>query len=198
MSINNTIPPQAFERIRCRICEILTAELAIQADIDETTAPTVWEERFKTFDETQVPAINVCINDGRYDNETVVRSEGIYTFNIDVYTAADTNADIRGDKSAMLKMSQLIGRICTILRNPQYIMLGFERGTVSRRKVESFFIGDKTNITDALSNVVGRITLTVIGIETNETAIPVVLDISGTRVTLKESDQGFYYQFNTN
>ena len=192
MALTEIIPAQAFERIRDRICEILTTELNAQNVLSAFEVPVIWKERFIPFNETEIPAVNVNIQNGVFDNETVVRSEGTYIFNIDIYTNSETTDETgAGNQYAMIKMNRLLGKICAILRHPNYVMLGFPKGTVSKRKVERFFIGDKQTVKDALSNVVGRVQLMVVGIETNEVYTPVPLNVATTVFRFTESSLGY-------
>jgi hypothetical protein len=197
MAITQAIPSQAFEVIRNRIGEIIANEFTAQKVITPSwVKPTVWVERYYAFDsETQLPAVNVTFSGGSYLNENIVRSQAEYIYNINVSTASPSTSSANGDKLALLQMQKIVGMIRAILMNPIYVKLGYANnaGIVISRRIESIRIGDKKDIQDALSDVVGQIVLVVNAIETTELGTGVEVQMVNSHVTLDESEQGLFF-----
>lgn len=199
--ITASIPPQTFESIMIRIAEILAAELARQRVLDANYPPVqaVWVERFISFDTpTELPAVNVNFARASYSNQTPVKSDGLYTFNIDVYTNAQTTgANNWGDKKAMLEMTKIMGMIRAILSAPAWANLGFAPGKIGMMQVKDMRVSDRNTSTDALSSAIGRITFEVLALETNELQTSVPLEISNTVIKISDSEQGFKIELET-
>lgn len=197
MAITQAIPSQAFEVIRNRIGEIIANEFTAQKVITPSwVKPTVWVERYYAFDsETELPAVNVTFSGGSYLNENIVRSQAEYIYNINVSTASPSTSTANGDKLALLQMQKIVGMIRAILMNPIYVKLGYANnaGIVISRRIESIRIGDKKDIQDALSDVVGQIVLVVNAIETTELGTGVEVQMVNSHVTLDESEQGLFF-----
>jgi hypothetical protein len=197
MAITQAIPSQAFEVIRNRIGEIIANEFTAQKVITPNwVQPTVWVERYYAFDsETELPAVNVTFSGGSYLNENIVRSQAEYIYNINVSTASPSTSSANGDKLALLQMQKIVGMIRAILMNPIYVKLGYANnaGIVISRRIESIRIGDKKDIQDALSDVVGQIVLVVNAIETTELGTGVEVQMVNSHVTLDESEQGLFF-----
>jgi len=197
MAITQAIPSQAFEVIRNRIGEIIANEFTAQKVITPSwVKPTVWVERYYAFDsETELPAVNVTFSGGSYLNENIVRSQAEYIYNINVSTASPSTSTANGDKLALLQMQKIVGMIRAILMNPIYVKLGYANNTgiVISRRIESIRIGDKKDIQDALSDVVGQIVLVVNAIETTELGIGVDVQMVNSHVRLDESPQGLFF-----
>jgi hypothetical protein len=195
MALTQAIPAQSFELIRNRIGEIIANEFAAQKVITPSwVKPTVWVERYYAFQDTEMPAVNVTFAGGSYSNETIQRSQGEYTYNINVFTASPTTSANGGDKIALLALQKVLGMIRSILMNNQYIKLGYAlNGIVINRRIGTIQIGDKKDIQDALSDVVGQITLVVNAIETSEVGEGVECTLVNSSVKLDESVEGFYY-----
>ncbi len=200
-----SIPPQNFETIRNSIVAILGDEFASQFAKDSSypNVTKVWAERFVPINsDTETPTINVNLARGDWSNINVRSSEGTYVFNIDIYTSAPATAeDGPGDQAAMLLMNKIAGMVRAILSHPGYKRLGMPSGVVgSLPVVERFIIGDKNTVKDALSDVVGRIQVTVKAIETQEDSnyTAVAINETKTQVFLEESEMGFYYKTTPN
>jgi hypothetical protein len=197
--INASIPPQSFEAARDQLVAVLTVELANQYALDNTypKVEKVWAERFITFDsDTELPAVNVNLWKGEYGNETVKKADGEYIFNIDIYTSApSSDANGPGDQYAMVTMNKIAGIIRAILSNPIYVILDMQ-GIIQRTRVQRFFVGDKSTVKDALSDVVGRMQYSVLCRETVD-IIPaaVSLEQATTAVKMSTSDKGFFYDY---
>lgn len=199
-AITSTIPAQNFEIIRDQIGLILATELANQYALDNTypNISKVWVERFIDFDSnTELPTINICLNNGTWDNKTQVKSDGLYIYNIDMCFAAPSSVENGpGDQYSIVKMSKIAGLVRAILFNPAYNMLALSPGIVKYTMVENFSIGYKSAVVDALSDVIGRIQFSVSAIETvsGQLATGTQLEWITTKTFLNESDQGFFYE----
>lgn len=196
--IRSSIPPQAFEQIRDRIAEILLTEFAYQYQLNNAypAIEKIWVERFIVFNsDTEVPTINVNLDRGEYSGQSQVKADGDYVFNIDIYTSAPSDAENGpGDQYAMVTMNKIAGMVRAILSSPVYSLLGFAPGLIARSTVERIYIGDKSTVKDALSDVVGRVQLRVQAIEVVEDAETVELQMATTTVTMSASTEGFYYE----
>jgi hypothetical protein len=200
--ITSLIPERNPEKIRDRIALILGTEFAnqIQLSVYSPMVTKVWIERFIPIDsETETPTINVSIHKIEYDNRTQRRCDANIIFNIDIYTSSPTSgAGGSGDQRAMLLMNKIAGMVWAILSNPVYSTLLFEPNILSAiPSVERFFVADKNTVPDALHDVVGRIQYAVKCIEMPDIQIAgTPIARATTSITLSESNQGFYYDFN--
>ncbi len=202
--INVAIGKSNFETIRDSIATVLLIELQNQYTLDNTipNIQQVFIERFVSINsETEVPCINISIDKGNYSNENLLKQDGEYIFNIDVYTASVySDASGAGDVNAMYKMRRLLGLIRAILSYSGYYIAGniFGSGVgFIDAYIERFFVADKTMVGDALSDVVGRIQLLVKCIETNPVSTGIgktILD-NTLKVKLNNSIYGFYINF---
>lgn len=198
-----SIAEQNFELIRDQIGLVLGTEFANQYVLNNAypNINKIWIERFIVFNsETEVPAINVTVARGDYSGQTAKKADGTYMYNVDVYTSAPTT-DLNGpgDQYAMVTMNKIIGMARAILSNPIYRTLGLEPGIITNVKVERFFVGDKSSVTDALSNVVGRLQFMVKAVESEALyGIAVPLNEICTHAVLKQDVAGFYYDFTLN
>lgn len=202
--LDGIIPQQNLEILRNKIAEILATELANQVVLnpDAPKVKDVWLERFIAFDEnTELPAVNVCFSQSSFSNQTQVKTQGLNTFVIDVYTNATATREgtkvLYGDKKAMLEMTRILGMIRTILSAPVYKTLGITTGIVSHSMVERMYIGDKSTAVDALSGVVGRVIYTISALENWQLQPSVALELSTITVLLAESDKGFKIEIPT-
>lgn len=202
--ITASIPPQTFETIIVRIAEILAVELARQWTLDNNypKVKAVWVERFTAFDTpTELPAVNVNFSKGTYANQNPVKSDGTYTFNIDVYTGAQstqTSGSIQwADKKALLEMTKIMGMIRAILSAPAWVCLGFDPGKIGHMQVRDIRVADRSTMANALAEVIGRVTFDVVALETNELQTSVPLEIANTVVKISDSEQGFKIELET-
>lgn len=189
------IPTQAFELVRNRIADILIDELANQATI--TYKPeldaTVFTERFVPFDKVEMPAVNVMLTRGDYDNQTTIDSDGTYRYNIDCYHKAPTTSIKDGDSEAMRKLQTLIGTCRAILESSKYITLGFVAPFVMNKHVENIQIAAPPDAKDSSSVVMGRITFVVRVPEEVDKLTPELIAGFDTQVKLGDTDKGYIY-----
>lgn len=203
--IGTAIPRQNFEVIRDKLAAILALELPHQHALDSSipNISKVYIERYVDINsETELNAINVSISRGDFTNQTLFKADGTYTYNVDVYTSAPTtDATGPADQYAMVLMQRLVGVIRSIFTNPQYKSLGLTPGIlIGLPVVARFFVADKSTVTDALSDVIGRLQLTIRAIEVindGENVSGVPLEEATTQVFLNGSTYGYYYSLNT-
>lgn len=197
--ITGLIAPQAFEVVRDQVGAILAEEMHNQSVLDGNNPeidPVIWVERFIPFDRSELPAVNVTLAKGQIDGTTVAQSDGMYTYNIDVYSKAKETAGEKADKTAMLRLQRILGLCRAILMDAQYKTLGFAPPFVMMRQVNSLSIAEPDQ-RDAASSVMGRVTLQVKVPEITALLVPQNLAQSNTQVKLEETDKGFYYSFVT-
>jgi hypothetical protein len=192
--IDGIIPPQKFEVIRDKICEILADEIANQFILtsDSTLDLDVWKERFIPLDESELPAINVSLATGNFAGHSQGTTEGTYSYFIDVHTKAATTSDDQGDSLAMLKLQKILGICRAILEDPKYKTLGLTAPIIFFRKCETLSISDPGK-QDAASAVMGRIGFSVKTTETVELITPSLIGRNETTVKLYLTDRGYFY-----
>lgn len=192
--LKGKIPLQNFEVIRDRIGEILAQEFAHQHDTYAGINPTIWIERATPFDDTELPAINICLDQGDYDRKTIRKVDGQYVYNIDCYASAATSATVRADKLASIDLHRLIGMSRAILEHPGYSTLDYAPPFNCSVAISGFKIGGTSNNQDAGSTQVGRITYSVSVPESIELQKAITLTTSTTIVNLALTDKGYRYE----
>jgi hypothetical protein len=211
--IPSIIPQQNFEIIRDRIGLIIFQELENQYDLtnnSELEKPLfnageypesllVYVDRVITFDEAEMPVVNVSYSGGVYDLNNPRYADGNNTYLIDVYVKSDANEDgeeTDADRLAARKLTSILGKIAFILRYSDYKTLGFAPGFIGNTKVASLNnLGplQSNNQQDSNRCIVGRIVFEVRAIETVTPIEP--MDASGflTTVKLSLTDKGYVY-----
>jgi len=191
------IQPQAFELVRDRIADVLAEEIAAQLDFtgdfsDDFNAEgiDIYCERSIPFDKTELPAINVQLAKGDYNNEDAKFSDGNYVYNIDVYTSSKSTEDDQGDRLATLKLHKLIGVCRAILKAPVYRTLGFQAPFIMRVTCGEFSIAETTK-QDTLHTAMGRLLFNVRVPENVELQVAKVINGYETKWKIAESDKGY-------
>jgi hypothetical protein len=193
-----TVPigQSSFELVRNRIGEILIDELAAQhtlSPIAGVTSAKVYIERFRSFDNVELPSVNVTIDADSFGHRTAVSGDGTVTYNIDCYTSAPTTSAIAGDTSAMARLHRLLGICRAILMDSRYIKLGFTAPFVMSRAVTQMQLSKPVEATDGLSLVMGRLVMTVRVPE--QVSQDTLLEIAGydTQVKLGLTEKGYIF-----
>lgn len=192
--INYELPTRAYELIRDRIALIIEDELVQQAAItyEDLFLLPVYVQRSKPFDPSEVRMINVSVESGRFDNQTVIDSDGEYTFFVDVFGIGSYNGVDDGDKLASFEVQRLAGTIQGILSSPLYVTLGFDRPFIMRAKVTGFEPGTIDRGESANISVC-RVTF-VVKSSQNEISQPAINSfITSTQVLLYETELGYLY-----
>jgi len=195
--INYLIGKQGFERVRERLGEIITDELANQVTLD-TQNPAdinakVWAERGQAFDVSELPAINIILAKGNFDNEDSQTTDGTYTFMIDAYSSAASKDGKDGDFLTALKIQRMIGIIREVLCDHQYRTLGFAPGFIGHVDVNNISFPDPLQIHDAQSANVGRLQLTVRLIESATPEEPLLIGSFKTSVKISTTNKGYLF-----
>lgn len=197
------IPSQAFEIVGERVVDILAEELAGQMDFNNdfnddfpsTEGIDIYHERFTPFAITEMPAVNVMLQEGTYGNEDARQSDGTYIYAIDCYTSSESVGDgvneiEMGDKIAKLKVHKLMGACRAILKAPVYNNLGFDRPYLCRVTIVSFSFAEATS-QDGMHTAYGRLLLSVRAVEKVEIQTPRVMKGYETKYKIAESEKGF-------
>jgi hypothetical protein len=201
--IASIIPPRGYERIRDRICQILTAEFANQyqltVDVGEADADIenvqVFMERFVPFDHSELPAVNVGIERGDYTAFHQGQHDGTYRFFIECNTKAPTDDQDGGDTVAKILVQKIMGLAQAIITDPIYKTLSFPLGElVGHLHVEMFVFGVPTQ-QDGENCTMSRMSLVVKAVETNRLKDGVALTEAFTSVKLNEGAKGFYWTY---
>ena len=196
--LQTLIPAQSFETIAIRIGEILFAELKRQHVLSASNPDIqkVWVERFAGFDSpNDFPTVNVNFAKGAYANQTPVKADGQYTYNIDVYTNAQASGATQwADQKAASEMLKIMGMIRSILSYPGWCTLGFSPGLIGHVTISSIKVADRSTTVDALASTIGRIQLEVSARETNELENSVPLQSAATVIKIGSSDKGFFIE----
>lgn len=192
--INYELPTRAYELIRDRIALIIEDELVQQAAVtyEDLFLLPVYVQRSKPFDPSEVRMINVSVESGRFDNQTVIDSDGEYTFFVDVFGIGSYNGVDDGDKLASFEVQRLAGTIQAILSSPLYVTLGFDRPFIMRAKVTGFEPGTIDRGESANISVC-RVTF-VVKSSQNEISQPAINSfVTSTQVLLYETELGYLY-----
>jgi hypothetical protein len=197
--INHIITPQAFEFIRDRVAEILKDELDNQflmsydADLDVA----VEVERSTQFDESELPALNVMIENGAWGQKHMGSSVGTYLINIDAVTSSPATPTQPGDSSSAMKGQKLAGKIRCILEDPQYKTLGFSVLAPGKPFIVRVFCSAMQFGTnhgpDANNQSTSRVVLTVEAVETADLLIPKLIAGYDTVVKMGNTSTGYAY-----
>lgn len=192
--ITEIIPSQEFELVRDRVAEILIDELANQAALsyDEDLEVNVFVERSIPFDKTELPAINVSLAQGEFDNKKAPNLDGNYIYNIDVHTSAKSNEEDQGDSRASVKLHKILGKCRAIIENPIYRTLGFNKPSISRVFFSQMDIADPGK-QDALNTQMGRLILNVRVPEGVSLLAAGLIEGYDTKVKIGTSSVGYAY-----
>jgi hypothetical protein len=199
--INSPIGQQNYEIIRERIVEILGAELDNQSIINPSIPELdveVWMERVIPYEENELKpaAVNVLFDNGEFDNNSRVMTDGTYTYFIEIYSKAANTPGRDGDELARARSTRLAGVIRQILMSTQYSALGFAPGVIRNRQVQnilSYRFTSEDIPRDTNHVAVTRITFTVISNESELTSAIVPLGGTDTAVRISCTDKGYVW-----
>ncbi len=196
--INGIIPSAKFEIIRDRLGEILATEYANQAALANDTSlnPAVYIERFIQIDQTETPLVNVSMQSGDYDNKSIKKVDGNYTYYIDIYTSAKSTKEQDGDSISVLKLQRLMAVTRAIIENPRYKTLGYQAPFNCNIGVTSMQVSDPINNGDGCHFAIGRLIVSIRVPETVELIDDApLLSVSLTQVKLYNTDKGYRYEW---
>jgi len=189
------IPQQNFEKVRDRIGLILSEELLNQLDLGMTELQGmggVWVGRVSPFQESELPAVNVTLDNTAFESQSAISVTGQNQYYIDVYTKAKGEDGGDGDKLADRALDRIVGAICAILRFPDYRTLNFIAPSIGGTKVTRFSKG-LSNPDDASSSKAMRIEFMVQCPETTELNTSVDIASHYTTVKLAETEKGYLW-----
>jgi hypothetical protein len=196
--ITTEIPRGAHEVIRERIGAILADELRAQFDFrydDLYSKATVYLERFKAFQTTEYPAVNVSLwksenqmNDGR-------SSANLHYFLIDFYTIAKSTNANKGDQLSLKLNHQLAGACRGILMHSKYFRLRFTPPFIWNTKVSSIVFDNPESTEDKNSVAHGRMIFEVKATDLNGLGLARAIEGYRTIVTLNEEETEGYQWF---
>lgn len=194
------IPLQSFELVRDRIFSILVLEFQslFLLTNDEIYKNNLFLERSKTsFDETELPAINVNFAGGKLADKAMIAEVGVYTFNIDVYVNENsTDTDYIADTKSAIKLQRILGICRSILGSSLYFRLGFVNNFIHWVHNDSISIADPTKY-DLGTVMMGRLSVSVKCTEISENASATILNSSETLVRLENSNIGYSWEVKT-
>lgn len=198
--IDGTIAEQAYEVVRERIGLILATELESQVTAfgNYEADAEVWIERLIPFGNDEMPAINVQLAQGTFDNQTVKQTDGTYTFHIDVHQSAKTIGKEKveqADYLALIKLQRKLGLCRAIISDARYVTLNFARPFIMYRSIKSMNIANR-DAQDVTMSVWGRLALEVRVPEVVNLLNLTDLALYETSVKLFETDQGYVFRTN--
>lgn len=199
MPLQSIIPPQQFELIRDRIAQILAAEVSNQYALGLTELQNinkVWIDRFVSFEPQELPAINVSLGTGDFDNESQRSSDGTYLYYIDVHVQAREADGQDADNRACILLDRILGVVRSILKYTGYRTLEFPPPSISRTTVTRFQKGLADN-QDANTSKMARLEFVVRVPETVELNTAVPIGSMLTQVKLGNTDKGYRYEWIT-
>lgn len=194
--INVAIPEQRFELIGRQIGIILKEELDNQFTITsdpDIESVNVYSERRVPFDKEDVPAINITLFEGDFDNQNTRSADGHYDYLIDVYHKAKATDDIDGDTSSAFKLQKLMGKVIFILEDPQYRTLAIPTPSLSSTKVSKMRIEQPDTRDESTHLIMGRIVFNVRACMGTILIDPIPLGSYKTEVCLNASDKGYIF-----
>ena len=190
--INYIIPTQRFETIRDAIGVIIAQELAKQKILTSNTLfdAGVYVERFMTFDNTELPAVNIYFNDAKFSNQDMVSTTAENTYYIDVTTSSYDTSTNRGDKLASINCHKLLGVIRAILSSGEYRFLGLAQGIVQNKSITALEMSSPQPVGDGLHIISGRVSIKIKANETNNDLSSIALTEIFTNFTIEETGLG--------
>lgn len=195
--IPGPIGQRQWELIRDRIGLILAEELATQAQLDYDDQlfinPSVYVERFKPFNHTEMPAVNVMVAQNEYTQETQQSQDGTHTYYVDMYVNAKASAGLRGDELAAKKLHRLVGMCQAILMDSRFKTLLFEPGGISNRSVKRIQMADPTKSMEAANTIMARMTVEVRATDNVELVDAIPLDEYVTIAKMGATGEGYLW-----
>lgn len=195
--INQVIGPRGFEIVRDRLAVVLLTEIQNQIaefDVEDIDVSKIWIERTEPFQQEELPAINISIDQLNFDSKHMGAKTGNYRYNIDVYTAAEHADDVDGDALASVRCWKLMGIVDSILENPVYKTLGLPAPFLMRSLVEAMQ-PLAVEQGDSMSTRFGRMIYTCSLSETTSLIVAHILEGAETTVKLGTSNLGYFFEY---
>jgi hypothetical protein len=194
--LKNIIPKQNFEIVRDRLANIAIEEIENQYSYtgDPDLVLTYGVEQKIPIDKNELPLLNIAVATGNFQNRNVGDSDGVFTYNFDMFCDKSNTETIRSDTAAALHAEKIIGIVSAIFSNAQYRTLGYKApdGGVIRVTVGQINVGDINN-GDARTTIMCRIAITVVFSQTTPLLDANLLEGYDTRVKMGTSERGYRY-----
>jgi hypothetical protein len=199
MAFNYKIPVQSFEIIRDRIALIIAAELKNQYDLYGGFNPSIWIERFIPFDFSELPAVNIVLDNLNLTNKNPGKCYYDVRYNIQVSTKGEDVEGISGDVTSSIDCQKITGMIRYILENPNNLRLQFlsNPSIVSGNEISEILIS-KPEEKDGNYVVVSQLGLKVKTEETNGEVSPVIGETYITTMKIEATNKGLKLVTNNN
>ncbi len=216
--IDEILGPSSFELIRDRTAAILADELGNQAVlqaqavtpdqdlIEQLTRLKIVTERFRPFNESDYPALDVFLFQDEFDNKSQQSVRGTIQLYLDLYTDGERKAIDResdaGDQLSAKRAQRIVGLIRTILEHPAYNTLDFDvtagEVIIQRTLVSAVKRTEEENTRDGLNVMMYRVIFEVVASETTNALDGLPLALATTDVKIDETDLGYQYIFDPN
>jgi len=196
--INEIIPLQAFEVILNKVASILLIEVSNQIALQGLTDEVgIYTERMTPYDKSEDIMINVMCSASNFQNITKKDSTGLTDYYVDIYTRGHETSLKTGEKDTRNKLHLYMGLCRYILSSSKYKTLDFEPGLVGGVYVNEIQFDLNFDNQDASYVRMGRLTLNVKHIETQD--MDDVMEFLGndTVTKLSNTDKGQKLIFNT-
>lgn len=192
---------QNIEIIRDRIAAVLADEFENQfIEFYNTDCEHVdfYVERSTPIDKAEMYIVNVSVDNATYDNKHYGQVDGIFIYNIDVYTNSKSIGDDEGDMLSAFKAQRITGIIRAILEDPIYMTLGYTFPFIEKTMVEGFkpLVIKTAGESDAINTVVNRMQLLVKAVEGVTFPEGLPLHQNNTAITLGLTPNGYKITFN--
>jgi len=199
--INYILADRAHLKVRDQVAFVLTDEMANQAAMsyDDDLLLPFYIHRSKPVTPDECPVGVVSLNSGKFDNQTLEKSDGTFDVLIDIYQNAFSNDETSADILSSLGVHKIAGVAMGILESPIYKTLGFAPPFIQRSRVSGFESGEVDGINkrnEAVPMSVVRITLNVKATQAEQLLDAIQIGGNDTTVKLNQTDKGFVYIFN--
>ena len=215
--IDEALGFNAFELIRDRTAAIIADELGNQAELQAQVANPdtdlveqleklkIVTERFRPFNESDYPAVDVFLFQDEFDNKAQQQVRGTMHLYLDVYTdgvrkGTDPKSDA-GDQLSSKRGQRIAGLIRTILEHPAYVTLLFNPPAecyINRTIVRSIKRTEEENTKDGLSVMLYRVIFEVVSSEETNALPSRELALATTDVRIGETSLGYQWIYNPN
>lgn len=195
--IENIIPAQNFEIVQNKIGVILLLELLNQKKLQCIENDiSVFLSRQNPYDKSEDVVVNVSLAQIGYSGKTQIDSQGLTTFNIDIYVNSDEKQCKTGSENTRIALNQITGLVRYILSSTKYKTLGFAPGFIGGTSVDSIQFLDNFGSQEANFVSMSRVVFTA-RLNENQLAwegLPLLGN--DTTVKIDSTNKGYQLTFN--
>jgi hypothetical protein len=195
--IENIIPAQNFEIVQNKIGVILLLELLNQKKLQcIDNEIEVFLSRQTPYDKSEDVMINVSMAQINYSGKTQIDSQGLTTYNVDIYCNSDEKQCTTGSENTRIVLNQITGLVRYILSSTKYKTLGFQAGFIGGTMVDSIQFLDNFGNQEANFVSMSRIVFTA---RLNENQLAwegIALLGNDTNIKLDSTNKGYKLTFN--